>query len=340
MLAALAFFALLTPPAPPPAQLNEQPQLLWQGEVDGTVVLRIRGRRASVEERSGLPVQRQRAEFREPLPEKGRTVRLEVLEGRGRARILEQPAPRNDYMLTVEIQDPQSGISSYSLAFFWEPERFDSAPPRPMRLNNAGSLTWSGRVDGEVVVSCRGQECESEARTGRPVVRERFRFSRPLPRREVDVSLEEAAGRGTIRLIEQPREDNGYTARVLIRDTHGGGSDYSFALAWNPPRRDEIEPGRRGMVWSGRVDGRVRVIVEGRGARSEVVSGAPVARERADFDRALPARDEPNASVRRLRGRGRVEIVEYPSRRNGYRLIFEIHDSGGGAADYEVEVLW
>jgi hypothetical protein len=94
------------------------------------------------------------------------------------------------------------------------------------------------------------------------------------------------------------------------------------------------------MVWSGRVDGRIRVIVEGSSARVAVMDGAPVASERADFARSLPARDNPNTTVRRLRGRGRVEIVEYPSRRNGYRLIFEIDDSGGGADHYEVEVGW
>jgi CYTH domain-containing protein len=97
---------------------------------------------------------------------------------------------------------------------------------------------------------------------------------------------------------------------------------------------------RRGMVWSGRVDGRVRVSVEGRRAWTETVNGAPVVAERADFFRDLPRRDNDGATVRRLRGRGRVEMVEFPSRRNGYRLVFEIDDSQGGAENYEVEVGW
>jgi len=57
---------------------------------------------------------------------------------------------------------------------------------------------------------------------------------KPLPSREVTVSLEEPQGRGEIRLLEQPRESNGYRARVLIRNPQAGPGDYSFRLAWPP----------------------------------------------------------------------------------------------------------
>jgi Zn/Cd-binding protein ZinT len=35
-----------------------------------------------------------------------------------------------------------------------------------------------------------------------------------------------------------------------------------------------------------------------------------------------------------------VNIVEYPSGRNGFRFVFEINDTDGGADNYEVEVVW
>ncbi|MGH9671699.1 MAG: hypothetical protein ACRD44_00830, partial [Bryobacteraceae bacterium] len=69
-------------------------------------------------------------------------------------------------------------------------------------------------------------------------------------------------------------------------------------------------------------------------------AGAPVSGERADFERDLPSRESPNATVRRLRGRGSVELIEYPTRRNGYRLVFEIDDNRGGGDDYVVEAGW
>jgi len=315
---------------------QDQPQLVWEGQVDGISVLRVRGNRVQAEAQEGLPVERQRFHFNQPLPESRQEVRLEVVEGRGRVHILEQPRVDNNYMLLVSIEDRQPGSSWYSLAFYWEPEP-PVEPPRGRRE----SLTWSGRVDGEAIVSCHGGTCETEARRGDQVTGDRFRFSQPLPSREATVTLEKTAGRGEIRLLEQPRESNGYCARVLIRDPQGGSSDYGFTLAWLPraPGDAGFELARRGVLWSGRVDGRIRVVIEGHVAMSRVIRGAPIVGERAEFQRGLPALDNPNAVVKLLRGRGRVEMVEHPSRLNHYQLVFEI-DGTGGADDYEIEVRW
>jgi hypothetical protein len=338
----LAILVLLISPRLP---AQDQPQMVWEGQVDGISVLRVHGNRIDIEDREGLPVQRQRFRFFERLPESRQIVRLEVIEGRGRVHILEQPRLENNYTLAVAVEDRQGGSSFYSLAFYWESGRGFLRPSEPGPSSSSDrneSLIWSGRVDGEAIVSCRGDSCEAEATRGAPVTRDRFRFSRPLPARDTLVSLDRSEGRGEIRLIQQPREENGYTARVLIRDPQGGGADYSFSLAWARPPRDDsgFAFARRGLLWSGRVDGRVRVIVEGNSARVEVLSGARVVSERTDFTRPLPARNNPNATIRRLRGRGRVEIVEYPSSRNRYRLVFEINDTSGSADDYEVEVGW
>ncbi|MGC9972650.1 MAG: hypothetical protein ABSE56_18875 [Bryobacteraceae bacterium] len=315
---------------------QDQPQLIWEGQVDGISVLHVRGNRVQAEAREGLPVERQRFHFNQPLPESRQEVRLEVVEGRGRVHILEQPRLDNNYTLSVSIEDRQPGSSWYSLAFYWEPAP-QMAPPRGRRE----SITWSGRVDGEAIVSCHGSVCEAEARRGDQVTSGRFRFSKPLPSREVTVTLEKTSGRGEVRLLEQPRESNGYRARVSIRDPQGGSSDYGFALNWSPHDRKDAgtEFAWRGVLWSGRVDGRIRVVIGGRAAMSQVIRGAPIVGERAEFARGLPALDNPNVVVKLLRGRGRVEIVEYPSRGNHYQLVFEI-DGAGGADDYEIEVRW
>ena len=326
-----------------PAQ--EQPQLVWEGQVDGISILRVRGNRIDLEDRQGLPVERQRRRFFERLPESRQNVRLEVREGRGQVRILEQPRLENNYTLTVSIEDRQSGSAFYSLAFYWETGRGffrPEKPPSPSGYERMENLTWSGRVDGEAIVSCWRDTCEAEARRGGPVTRDRFQFTRPLPAQDVVVSLERSDGRGEIRLIQQPREENSYTAQVLLGDPQGGAGDFSFMLAWSRPSRKEAGASiaRRGLLWSGRVDGRVRVTVEGSGARSEVIRGTPVAAERAEFARPLPRRSNPGATLRKLRGRGRLEIIEYPSNRNNYRLVFEIDDSSGRADTYQVEVNW
>ncbi|MGC8793879.1 MAG: hypothetical protein ACP5U2_10865 [Bryobacteraceae bacterium] len=323
------------------ASMQEQPQMIWEGQVDGVSILRVRGAQVDIEDVRGLPVQRQRSRFFARLPEIRQNVRLEVVEGRGRVRILEQPRRENNYTLSVEIDDHQGGSSFYSLVFYWEERALGSwLEPRWMTSGRADQLWWSGRVDGEAIIECRGDLCEAQTVSGQPVSRDRFRFTRPLPRQRVVVSLDETSGRGQVRLLEQPREENDYTARVLIRDPQGGAADYSFVLSWTTPARGEPGIARPGMVWRGRVDGTVRVTVQGSRAVAEVVSGAPVEEEDAHFLRPLPARNLPDATVRKLRGRGRVEIVEYPSSRNGYRLVFQIEDPKGGSDRYEVEIGW
>ena len=315
---------------------QDQPQLVWEGQVDGITVLSVRENRLQAEAREGLPVDRQRFHFNQRLPGRRQEVRMEVVDGRGRVHILEQPRADNNYTLSVSIEDRQPGSSWYSLAFYWEPEP-QVEPPRGRRE----SLTWSGRVGGEAMVSCHGSVCEAEARSGGQVAGDRFRFSKPLPSREVRVTLEKSEGRGEVRLLEQPSESNGYRARVLIRYPQGGSGDYTFTLAWSPRVASDggFELARRGVIWSGRADGRIRVVIGGRAAMSQVISGAPIAGERAEFLRGLPALDNPNVVAKLVRGRGRVQVVEFPSRGNRYQLVFEI-DATGGADDYEVEVRW
>jgi hypothetical protein len=291
-------------------------------------------------------VQRQRFRFYDRLPEQRQNVRMEVVEGRGSVRIVEQPRPENNYTLAVRIDDPQGGRSFYSLAFYWEQRggggRLGGFDPAPRRTSaDSETVWWNGRVDGEAIVSCGGDSCIVETTSGREVRQDRFRFSRRMPRRDLTVTLEDADGRGEIRLLQQPRDSNDYQARVRIRDHQGGSGEYTFTLAWQRPGRDEgFEFARAGMVWRGRVDGRVRITVSGRDAFAEVLSGQPLQGERAQFQRALPNRNNPNATVRKTDGRGRVEIVEYPSNRNGHRLVFEIDDRDGGADNYTVEVGW
>lgn len=326
-----------------PLGAQEQPQFVWEGVVDGLSVVQVRGNRVQVDDRQGLPVQRQRYRFFERLPDSRQNVRVEVREGRGRVRIIQQPRLENNYVLEVAIEDRQGGASFYSLEFFWDTGRggfFKPLNPRVSTNLGGNRLVWSGRVDGEAVVECRGNRCRAETISGGPVTRERVSFSRALPGRDVTVSLDDFEGRGEVVLLQQPRRENRYAARVLIRDPKGGAADYSFTLSWAPGSRGGEPIARRAMVWYGRVDGRVRVTVQGRRARAQVLSGGPLRGERAEFLRELPRRENHAATVHRVDGRGRVDIVEFPGRLNGYRLVFEIDDRSGGADDYEVEVSW
>jgi hypothetical protein len=319
---------------------QDRPQLTWQGKVDGIALITIRGDRLDNRVQEGAPVEAQQFRFSAALPEVRQDARVQVVEGRGYVHIVEQPRLENRYTLSIAIEDRQPGSSSYSIAVYWDASNrfFESRRPQ----GRTDQVTWSGRVDEETMVSCQAKTCVSKSARGAPAADERVRFSRPLPARDVDVALELREGRGDIRLVEQPRETNHYTARVAIHDRQGGTGEYAFTLVW--PRASgktqaTLSP-QRGFTWSGMVDGRVRVTMRGGGSFSEVIEGGPVQGERAEFIRTFPGRSDVRPIVRKVRGRGRIDIVEYPSDGNSYQFVFEINDPEAGADNYEVEVAW
>lgn len=331
--------ALLSAPAflAQPDTIEQKPQLVWEGEVDATTFLYVHGKRLQVENKEGAAPARPRYHLYDALPSSRQDVRLHVREGRGYVHIVEQPRADNDYTLAVAIEDRQAGSSLYSIALYWDATTIFDRGER-----NRSRLKWSGRVEDEVIVSCAVDRCTSAAVRGAAVMREHFKMARPLPQRDVAVRLENVDGRGEVRLVEQPTERNGYTARVQIRDPQAGAGEYAFALTWKPVSAadEEFARAERGLLWSGRVEGTVRVTVHGGGAISEVLNGPPVSTERAVFERPLPARSDLRPAIRKRQGRGTVEIIEYPTKDNGFQLVFEIRDSGGGSDMYEVEVSW
>ena len=320
-----------------PAQ--DRAQFTWQGEVDGIDILYLQADRLTVQAKEGAPVARQQYHFYDRLPDSRQDARLEVREGRGFVHIVDQPRVENHFTLAVSIEDRQPGSSFYSIALFWDA----SNQAYERGSGRTDKLVWSGRVDEEAIVSCRDKTCSSTTDLGAPVAAEHFKFSRPLPRRDVEVTLEDTEGRGDIRLVEQPRESNNYTTRVSIRDAPKGFGEYSFTLAWKRSSENEPLPvvqAQRGMYWSGVVDGRARVTIKGSSSISEVLEGAPIATERVDLLRPLPSRSDLHPAVKKLSGSGSIEIVEYPTEKNNYRLTFEISNSGSGPSRYEIEVDW
>ena len=322
-----------------PAQ--DRAQFIWQGEVDGIDILYLHADHLTVQIKEGAPVVRQQYHFYDRLPESHQDARLEVREGRGFVHIIDQPRIENQYTLAVSIEDRQPGSSFYSIALYWDA----SGQALERGSGRTDKLAWSGRVDEEAIISCQNKTCTSSSDHGAPVASEHFKFSRPLPHRDVEVTLDDHEGRGDIRLVEQPRERNNYTARVSIHDPQAGSGEYSFTLAWKRSSTNQSPPpvieAARGMFWSGIVDGRVRVTIQGSSSISETIQGAaPISGERADFLRPLPSRSDLTPAVKKLSGSGSVEIVEYPTEKNNYRLVFEISNSESGPSTYAIEVDW
>ncbi len=188
----------------------------------------------------------------------------------------------------------------------------------------APQLVWEGTVEGACTLSVRANRLQADS----PVTGQRYKFASPLPDSRQRVRLRVREGRGQAAIVQQPSLENDYTLVVRIADS----GRYALEFFWDTERGGfatnlpKTRLPQRGAVWTGRVEERARVTLQGK--RVDI--------GRAVFSRDLPRRDNPSATVRLLRGDGRVEIAEYPTRVNAYKLVFEIEGTG----DFEVEADW
>ncbi|MCI0524347.1 MAG: hypothetical protein L0Y75_03705 [Acidobacteria bacterium] len=318
----------------------------WEGIVDGTSFVYIRGRNVRVETRSGLPVQRQRYNFTDPLPRASVDLGLNVFNGRGRVRLVQYPRPNNGFTAVVRIDDNSGGRDVYGFELQWYDGnwRDDGGGWSGNNPRNADGVTWRGRVDGESIIRFRGDQAWDETINGYGVSNVRYNFSAVLPRQPLSVNLVNAEGRGQALIVEQPSRGNNFTAAVLIRDRQSGAGNYAFTLTWEKPRyRDD--DGRpdgsrsRGLRWSGRVDGSDIIFIRGNQLRIDHRSGQPVYDESHRFFQSLSNGRE-FVTVRKIEGRGSVRVIEQPSRNNNYTAAILIEDRDGGSDRYEIEVEW
>jgi len=134
------------------------------------------------------------------------------------------------------------------------------------------------------------------------------------------------------------------------RGRHGSRDDYGrndgYNGNWGSDRYDHSRnrndgydngPGR--MSWRGRVDDYVELRIQGNRVRSIERGGAPTYNERASFSSPLPRADV-RVEVKKRDGRGRVSLLEEPSRNNNYTAVIRIDDNKGGSDDYEIEMQW
>lgn len=321
----------------------------WEGIVDGTTFVYVRGRQVQVESRSGLPVQRQRYNFSDPLPRASVQLGLDVFNGRGRVRLVEYPRSNNDFTAVVRIDDTSGGRDVYGFELQWYDRTWNDngggwsgGNPR-----NTEGVRWQGRVDGESIIRFRGEQAWDETISGQGVSGARFRFSEPLPRRSVLVNLLDGDGRGDVVILEQPNRNNDYTACVRVRDRRGGSGNYNFTLGWEKSRGRDDDYGwpggggnqNVGLHWSGRVDGRDLIYIRGNQLWVDHREGQPIHDDNHRFFQSLPS-DRSSIIVRKLRGRGNVRVIEQPTRNNNHTAAIMIEDRDGGADRYEFEVVW
>ena len=93
----------------------------FQGCVDGTVRIRIRGDRVVAESTGGRPLAVERFSFTQPVPAaRVGDMSVETKDGRGKVVLLEKPWEGNDFVAVVQISDPKSGDDGYHFLLTWK----------------------------------------------------------------------------------------------------------------------------------------------------------------------------------------------------------------------------
>ena len=229
---------------------------------------------------------------------------------------------------------------------------------------------WTGRVDREAQISMRGNQISTRMIGNNTSARERSRVITPLPRQDGRVVAQLESGRGTVDVIQQPSQSNGWTTVVRIRDTAGGTGTYrvaaygeSYANGDHDDRgrgrgRDRDRDRDRGVYgngnggngqygngnsmlhWTGNVDGLLEIRIQNGRVSYRTLSGAQPTAIRANAGNVGIPRGISSVSVQQNQGRGSVSVVQQPSSYNGYTTVLRVNDPQSGASYYDFDLYW
>ncbi len=95
--------------------------VVWRGEVDGTVDISLRHRTVRATAVSGRSVRREHQHFRVTgfLPARDTVVRLEGVEGQGTVEITQQPDASNNFTAIVRLANSQPGRQEFRFTLAW-----------------------------------------------------------------------------------------------------------------------------------------------------------------------------------------------------------------------------
>ena len=110
---------------------NDSRRILeWQGQVDREIRIEVDGGRASVIEVGSNERTRRRVTMRSSIPNRPGTLYVEVLQGRGRVDVIQQPSARNGYRAVIRLRDPEGGAARYRIVAYWDSDRWNDGRRR------------------------------------------------------------------------------------------------------------------------------------------------------------------------------------------------------------------
>ena len=93
------------------------------------------------------------------------------------------------------------------------------------------------------------------------------------------------------------------------------------------------------VSWSGRVDNRVNVIIQGANVRSEDITNSGFQQGYQNINGVLPRRNA-SVTVNKTEGRGSAMVIQQPSRENAYTAIVQVSDNKSGSDNYRLDINW
>jgi len=95
-----------------------------------------------------------------------------------------------------------------------------------------GECTIRVWIDDEADIELRGGSVHIRTISGQPGRDDGTECNQPLPSNVRKFEFKGIDGRGEVRLVQEPRPANNWTAVVNIRDSKGGGEGYTYRLRW------------------------------------------------------------------------------------------------------------
>jgi hypothetical protein len=230
--AALALGAATT------AHAQQRQLFQWAGRVDQEVQITINGRTLTTTSIGPSEPGARGSSVITALPRTDGEVSVAVVDGRGEVDVLQQPTSRNGYTAIVRVRDPQGGAGGYRLNAYWQPASAGEVGPPFGRgrgygrdYGNRVALMWSGDVDDnlEILLQPSGISYRTLRGASPRAVQSAIRR---IPRSDVELEVDQVEGRGQVVVVQQPTAENGYTARIRVRDPQPGFGHYAFNVTW------------------------------------------------------------------------------------------------------------
>jgi hypothetical protein len=205
----------------------------WRGVVDHDTRIYMRGRQVQTQVvTSRGTYDRGRVTAEQALPRREGTVRINMIEGRGRVYVLQQPSARNNYTAILRVSDIQGGSDRYRFVAYFDD---DDRNGGPIWGDNGGDvygrnrvLRWSGSVDGDTRISLSQNDLNYHVVAGGRPQNVRSSLGQTMQRRDGQLEVQVRQGRGSVSVVQQPSMWNNYTAIVRVLDSPGGYGFYDF----------------------------------------------------------------------------------------------------------------